>query len=67
MPLPTKHLTSAEVLAFRDRAFKAYYTSPRYLDMIRKKFGPKTVEHIREMTRMDIQRETPGGERLPAA
>lgn len=50
LPLPTKHLSGAEVLAFRDHAFDAYFTSPSYLAMITKKFGDKTAAHLREMT-----------------
>ena len=56
-PLPTNHLTSAEVLAFRDRAFQKYFSSPGYLNMIGEKFGQETVEHIRQMTAYRLQRD----------
>lgn len=46
LPLPTKHLLSAEVLRFRDNAFKEYYKNPKYIKMIKEKFGPKVIEHI---------------------
>jgi anaerobic magnesium-protoporphyrin IX monomethyl ester cyclase len=49
LPLRTKNLSAAEVLRFRDLAFQVYFSSPMYLDMIRKKFGLATVEHIEEM------------------
>lgn len=49
LPLPTKHLTGPDVLRFRDRAFEVYFTSPRYLEMIRQRFGPETEQHIKEM------------------
>lgn len=49
LPLPTKHLTAGEVLAFRDRAFIEYFSNPAYLAMIREKFGPRAEEHIRRM------------------
>ena len=49
-PLPTKTLTSREVLQFRDDAFHSYYEDERYLSMIGNKFGPKAVEHIQKMT-----------------
>jgi hypothetical protein len=49
LPLPTKYLSGAEVLAFRDHAFQVYFDSPRYLDMIARKFGPDTAQHIHEM------------------
>src|SRR5262249_17354398 len=43
LPLPTKYLTSAQVLRFRDAAFQTYYTHPRYLEMVEETFGPATV------------------------
>jgi radical SAM superfamily enzyme YgiQ (UPF0313 family) len=49
LPLPTKYLSGSEVLRFRDHAFHAYFNSPRYLDMITRKFGPETAQHIHEM------------------
>lgn len=56
-PLPTRHLTGGQVLSFRDYAFDAYYTSPRYLSMIKQKFGTATVEHIRKMTSTKLRRK----------
>jgi radical SAM superfamily enzyme YgiQ (UPF0313 family) len=56
LPLPTKHLPASEVIRFRDRAFQVYFNSPKYLDMVRKKFGPDTVEHIREMASHKLER-----------
>jgi len=50
LPLPTEHLYPQEVLRFRDEAFMKYFTGERYLGMIKKKFGDKTVEHINAMT-----------------
>jgi anaerobic magnesium-protoporphyrin IX monomethyl ester cyclase len=55
--LPTKYLSGAQVLRFRDEAFHTYFTNPRYLDMIERKFGPDTVEHIREMTAHRLDRK----------
>lgn len=49
LPLPTKCLTAAEVLRFRDHAFQVYFNDPRYLDMVTGKFGLETASHIREM------------------
>jgi radical SAM superfamily enzyme YgiQ (UPF0313 family) len=56
LPLPTKYLSAAEVLRFRDHAFQTYFSSPRYLEMIGRKFGPETVEHIRGMTSYRLRR-----------
>ena len=58
LPLPTKYLSAADVLRFRDNAFKEYYSSnPKYIEMIREKFDPKVVEHIEEMLKHGIPRK----------
>jgi radical SAM superfamily enzyme YgiQ (UPF0313 family) len=48
-PLPTDKLSAREVLAFRDRAFAAYFGNARYQTMIDSKFGDATAEHVRRM------------------
>lgn len=40
---------------FRDKAFKDYFSSPRYLTMIKEKFGDKAVEHIKDMLEQKIR------------
>lgn len=57
LPLPTKYLTGGQVLSFRDYAFDAYHTNPRYLAMIRAKFGDDTMRHIQKMTQKKLDRE----------
>ena len=57
LPLKTNHLTSAQVLAFRDQAFKLYFQGPEYLNLIDEKFGPKTLLHIKQMLRHDLKRD----------
>jgi len=57
LPLPTKYLSAGEVLSFRDRAVQAYFSNPRYLQMIQGKFGPKTTQHIFEMTSHKLTRK----------
>jgi radical SAM superfamily enzyme YgiQ (UPF0313 family) len=56
LPLPTKHLSAAEVLRFRDRAFQTYFQNQHYLDMITRRFGPDTAQHIREMASHTLER-----------
>ena len=56
LPLPTKYLSGAEVLRFRDQAFQSYFNSPNYLGMITQKFGPETAQHIREMASRKLTR-----------
>jgi radical SAM superfamily enzyme YgiQ (UPF0313 family) len=57
LPLPTRYITAREVLDFRDRAFLRYYTNPRYLSMVERRFGPETVAHIAEMTGHSLERD----------
>jgi len=57
LPLPTKYLTGGQVLAYRDYSFDAYYKNPRYLSMIRRKFGEETMRHIQTMAEKSLVRE----------
>jgi len=57
LPLPTKYLSSADVLNFRDNAFVEYFSNSRYIDMIRQKFGQPAVENIENMLKYKIQRK----------
>lgn len=57
IPMPTKYISAAEVLRFRDLAFREYLTNPKYMEMIEKKFGTKVVEHIKEMLKFNIKRK----------
>ncbi len=57
LPLPTKHLTSAEVLLFRDQAFREYYSNPKYLAMIAKTFGEQSVAEIHQMLSGRLERK----------
>jgi radical SAM superfamily enzyme YgiQ (UPF0313 family) len=57
LPLPTKYLSAAEVLRFRDQAFNEYFSNPAYIEMIEKKFGPAVVAHIQDMLKHKIRRK----------
>lgn len=57
LPLPTKYLSGAEVLRFRDNAFQWYFNKPDYLGMIARKFGRATVKHIQKMVSYKLERE----------
>ena len=57
MPLPTRYLTAAEVLRFRDEAFQKYFHHPNYLSMITQKFGFDTARHIEEMASFKLTRK----------
>jgi radical SAM superfamily enzyme YgiQ (UPF0313 family) len=57
LPLPTKHLSAGEVLAFRDAAWTKYYTNPKYLKLVSERFGPKTLEHIERLSKVRLDRK----------
>lgn len=55
-PLPTEHISAADVLRFRDDAFHEYFANKRYLDMATQKFGVETRRHIETMAEARLQR-----------
>jgi anaerobic magnesium-protoporphyrin IX monomethyl ester cyclase len=57
LPLRTEKLAASEVLAFRDYAFDVYFSAPRYLDLVKQKFGQKTYEHILDMAKHTLERK----------
>ena len=57
LPLRSRHLPVSEILKFRDEAFHTYFTNPRYLQMIRERFGSDALEHIQGMTRKKLSRK----------
>ncbi len=57
LPLPTRHVSAAEVLLFRDEAFHTYFSNPSYLAMTERTFGPEAVAGIRQMTAHRLKRE----------
>ncbi|MCX5809851.1 MAG: radical SAM protein [Proteobacteria bacterium] len=59
-PLPTEHLSAAQVLEFRDYVFDTYFKNPKYLHMIETKFGNEAREHIKEMTAIKLKRKLLG-------
>jgi radical SAM superfamily enzyme YgiQ (UPF0313 family) len=61
LPLPTRYLPAREVLRFRDAAFVEHYTDAGYLDMVRRRFGGKSVEDIRRMTAHRLDRDLLSG------
>jgi anaerobic magnesium-protoporphyrin IX monomethyl ester cyclase len=56
-PLPTKYLTSAEVLKFRDDAWQKYFTNPNYLMLVERRFGLQEKLNIEEMTKISLKRK----------
>jgi radical SAM superfamily enzyme YgiQ (UPF0313 family) len=57
LPMSTQYLSPEEVLSFRDHAFVDYYTNQKYINLIHKKFGPKSVELIKEILSHKLKRK----------
>jgi len=56
-PLPTKHLTAEQVLAFRDQAWMTYHTNPDFLNLLKNKFGQKSVDETLKSTKIKLKRK----------
>ncbi len=56
VPLPTRHLSGADVLRFRDQAFQTYFSNSAYQERILRKFGEDTLSHVRGLVRHKIER-----------
>lgn len=59
-PLPTKHLTAAQVLKFRDDAWQTYFSNPPYLESVEKKFGIQQRRNVEEMASIRLKRKLLG-------
>lgn len=59
-PLPTKHLTSAQVLKFRDEAWQKYFSNPAYLNLVERKFGKQERKNIEDMASIRLKRKLLG-------
>ncbi|MBF0175384.1 MAG: cobalamin-dependent protein [Magnetococcales bacterium] len=56
-PLANDHLSAADILAFRDKAFQTYFNHPPYLDLVRDRFGQETLDHLRSVTAIPLRRQ----------
>jgi radical SAM superfamily enzyme YgiQ (UPF0313 family) len=56
-PLPTGKIAAREVLRFRDDAFHEYFSYAPYLEMVDRRFGRETRQHIEEMASIRLRRK----------
>lgn len=56
LPLPTKYLTPAQILKFRDDCYHEYHTNEKFLKRIQNKFGSKAKDSIVEMSKIRLKR-----------
>jgi radical SAM superfamily enzyme YgiQ (UPF0313 family) len=59
-PLPTKFLSSAEVLKFRDQAWDKYFNNPAYLDLVERRFGLTQRFNVESMSKIKLKRKLLG-------
>lgn len=52
LPLPSKYISSTEILSFRDEAFIEYFTHPPYLRLIEKTFGTDAVDFVEAIVKI---------------
>ena len=58
--LPSQHLSAAEILDFRDKAWNKYHTNPKYLKLLESKFGIQAVNNLKETTKIKLRRKLLG-------
>ena len=58
--LPNQHLTSAEILGFRDKAWDTYHSSPKYLNLMQERFGQKAVDELNSTKTITLKRKLLG-------
>ncbi len=56
-PLPTNYLTAEQVLAFRDEAWMKYHTNPKFLALLKEKFGQIAVDETVKSTTIKLKRK----------
>ena len=59
-PPPTKFVSSADVLRFRDEAWQKYFTNPAYLNLVTQKFGLLERKNIEDMALIRLKRKILG-------
>jgi len=51
------YLGAAEVIQFRDDAWQTYFTNPKYLDLVEKKFGRAQRLNVEDMAKVPLHRK----------
>jgi radical SAM superfamily enzyme YgiQ (UPF0313 family) len=59
-PLPTRHVSAAEVLRFRDRAWQKCFTHPAYLALVERRFGAAQRANVEAMAAVRLRRRLLG-------
>jgi radical SAM superfamily enzyme YgiQ (UPF0313 family) len=59
-PLPTRHLSAADVVRFRDQAWQTYFSCQPYLALVEKKFGSQERRNVEDMAKIRLRRKLLG-------
>ena len=59
-PLATRHVSAADVLRFRDEAWRTYFTNPAYLQLVERTFGSAQRENVEAMAQVRLRRRLLG-------
>jgi radical SAM superfamily enzyme YgiQ (UPF0313 family) len=59
-PLPTKHVSAADVLKFRDEGWQEYFSNVAYLDQLERKFGVTERRNVEDMASIRLKRKLLG-------
>ena len=57
LPLPTRHLSGPQVLAFRDAAFREYFDRPSWQRMVQHTFGDAALAEVKAMLGQGLARD----------
>lgn len=58
LPLPTATLSSADILAFRDSAFRRYFDREEYRTMLERTFGSEAPAYVNKILACDLERRS---------
>ena len=58
--LANNHLTAAQILAFRDKAWDTYHASEKYRSLMLNKFGQKALDELDETRKIKLKRKLLG-------
>jgi radical SAM superfamily enzyme YgiQ (UPF0313 family) len=59
-PLPTKYLSAAQVVRFRDEAWKTYFSHEPYLKLVERKFGSQQRKNVEDLAKVQLRRRILG-------
>ena len=59
-PMATKYVSAAEVVRFRDNAWRTYHKNPAFLNLLESKFGSEAKKGVEDLTSIKLKRRILG-------